>query len=165
MSDWAAVVSALIAAVGLVFAGWQLLLLNRQARYERRVAYEGVVVSWRALEAPQHPDSDGSAIWLYEVTAQNPGRLPIDHVEVRLVFPCEVRRVHYNGVLDAPVTELTMTSPVLAGGGARAWSRRLRIDFAHHDDLDRTLAEITFVDIDNRPHANCWPRKAAVGRP
>jgi hypothetical protein len=164
MSDWAAAVSALIAGLGLLFAGGQLALLNRQARYERRVAYEGVVVSWYPLETPQHPDRDGSAAWLYEVTANNPGRLPIDHIEVRLVFPCKVRRVHYNGTMDEPTSELTMTTPVLAGGATRQWRRRLRIDFADRDDLNGTFAQITFVDIDNRSHTNRWPREAGARR-
>ncbi len=73
MSEWAAVVSAIVAALGLVFAGRQLLLLNRQAAHDRRVAFDGVVVSWHALESPNHPDADGTAVWLYEITAHNPG--------------------------------------------------------------------------------------------
>ena len=82
MADWAGAVSAAVAAIGLIFAGWQLSLLNRQARDDRRVAETGVVVSWRAVVAPDHAGEDGLAEWEYEVTAQNPGRLPIDHVEI-----------------------------------------------------------------------------------
>jgi integrase len=51
MSEWAAVASAALAAVGLFFAARQLLLLNRQAEHDRRVAHEGVAVSWRPIEA------------------------------------------------------------------------------------------------------------------
>jgi hypothetical protein len=125
MADWAGVVSAAVAAIGLLFGAWQLYLLNRQARYDRRVAETGVVVSWRAVEAPDHGGPDGLADWVYEVTAQNPGRLPIDHVEITWHFGDPVRRVHYSGRLDEPAEQLLMATPVLPGGESRRWNRRI----------------------------------------
>jgi len=165
MSDWAAVGSAVFAAVGLLFAGWQLLLLNRQADHDRRVALEGVVVSWRPLESPDHADDDDDAQWRYEIAAHNPGRLPIDNVQIRLVFPCDLRRVHYSGRFDQPAPELTLATPVLAGGDRRLWNRRLRIAYNQKDHLTATYAEISFRDIDNGEHTNRWPRSAGGEMP
>jgi len=164
MNDLVAIASASIAAVGLFFAGWQLLLLNRNATYERRVAYDGVVVSWRPVEAPDHPNHDGAAEWLYELTVNNPGRLPIDHVVVRWVFPCLVQRVRGSGVLDAPVAELTLGTPVLAGGNSRKWRRRVRIDFGQRGTLPDTFAKIRYMDIDGNEHCNRWPRRTDRAR-
>src|SRR2546421_4056894 len=86
MSDWAAVASALIAGIGLLFAGWQLMIMNRAAKLERTVARDGVVVSWRPIEAPRQPEPDGTAVWLYEIRLDNPGRLPVDNVRVEWHF-------------------------------------------------------------------------------
>jgi hypothetical protein len=59
---------AAIAIVGLPFAAW-LLLLNRLAAHDRRVALEGFVVSRRPAESPDHADGNGTAQWLYEMAA------------------------------------------------------------------------------------------------
>jgi hypothetical protein len=134
------------------------LLLNRQAAHDRRVAFDGVVVSWHALESPNHPDGDGTAVWLYEITAYNPGRLPIDSVSARVIFPCDVRRLHYDSGLDQASREVTMATPVLAGGYRRTWQRRLCIAYYEKANLTRTHAEISLRDIDNEPHVNPWPR-------
>jgi len=158
MNDCAAVASALFAAVGLIFTGRQLLLINQQARVERRVGLEGVVVSWRAVEAPNHGSHDGTAVWKYEVSVANPGRFPIDHVDIRWVFPCPVQRLHYNEQADPPRTELRLSTPVLAGGGQRRWTRRLRIDLAEAAALANTYAEVVFHDIDGQERRNRWPR-------
>jgi hypothetical protein len=158
MSDWAAVASALFAAVGLIFAGRQLLLANRQVRDERRLGADGVVVFWQATGAPAHADEDGTAAWTYEITVDNPGRFPIDHVEIRWVFPCPVQRVHYTGQADPPSTELRLSTPVLAGGNQRQWTRWLRINFDQTKALPQTYAEVTFQDIERRQRTNRWPR-------
>ena len=143
IADWAATASAVAAAVALFLTWRQLRLLNRQAAAERRVALDGVAVSWRAVEAPDHPEEDGAAEWLYEIAVHNPGRLPIDDVRVRWVFPCEVRRVRYSGHLGPPVGVLVMRAPVLAGGEARVWKRRLQIDFGQRRALRQTFAEVS----------------------
>jgi hypothetical protein len=158
MAEWAGIASALVAAVGLVFAGWQLLLLNRQARYDRRVAYDGVVVSWRPVEAPDQPDANGWCVWLFEVTVHNPGRLPIDNVEIRWYPATEVCRVRYHGGKDAPTSCLPMDASVLAGGQARTWERRITLPFANKGALDDMYATVTYTTIDNDRRTNRWPR-------
>ncbi|WP_155387624.1 hypothetical protein [Catellatospora paridis] len=159
MAEWAGVVSAAVAAVGLLFGGWQLFLLNRQARYDRRVAETGVVVSWRAVEAPDRGGDDGLAYWVYEVTAQNPGRLPIDHVKILWSFGAPVRRVHNTGRIDDPALHLALVTPVLAGGESRQWRRRIRFTYADQDAvLHPMYAEITFMNIDGQIRTNRWPR-------
>jgi hypothetical protein len=160
MADWAGAVSAAVAAIGLVFGGWQLYLLNRQARYDRRVAETGVVVSWRAVEAPNHAGPDGQADWLYEVTAHNPGRLPIDHVQIWWCLGGPVRRVHVNGHVDEPSDRLSLGTPVLTGGEARPWRRKIRLPYEARDAvLHHMYAEITFTNIDGRQRTNRWPRR------
>jgi hypothetical protein len=118
-----------------------------------------VVVSWRAVEAPDHPGADGLADWVYEVTAQNPGRLPIDHVQVLWWFGAPVQRVHYSGRVEEASDRLSLATPVLAGGESRPWRRRIRF---YYDGRDAVLhpmyAEITFTNIDGRQRTNRWPR-------
>ncbi|MFI5912443.1 hypothetical protein [Dactylosporangium sp. NPDC051541] len=160
LADRLAAGSAAIAGIGLVFTGAQLWLLNRQARYERRISYDGVVVTWHPIEAPHRPWTDGNARWTYEITVNNPGRLPIDHIDVRWVFPCPVRRLHSSGILDEPSPKLTLVTPVLAGGGARSWTRQVQMPFDNRHLLAETYAEVTYVDIDGKPHRNRWPRIA-----
>ena len=162
VADWAGAVSAAVAAIGLVFGGWQLFLLNRQARYDRRVAETGVVVSWRAVEAPDQPGPDGLADWVYEVTAQNPGRLPIDNIQVWWCFGAPVQRVTYSGTVEPPTERLSLGTPVLAGGESRQWRRRLRFAHDNHDAVLHPLyAEITFTNIDGVQRTNRWPRRRA----
>jgi hypothetical protein len=164
MAEWAGAVSAAVAAIGLIFGGWQLFLLNRQARYDRRVAETGVVVSWRPVEAPDHAGEDGLADWVYEITAQNPGRLPIDHVHIWWCLGGPVRRVRYTGRVEEPSDRHSLATPVLPGGESRQWRRRVRFPF---DDRDAILhpmyAEITFTNIDGRERTNRWPRPKASG--
>ena len=158
MSEWAAVASALIAGVGLLFAGWQLMIMNRAAALDRRVSIEGVVVSWRPIEAPRGPESDGSAAWLYEVRVDNPGRLPVDNVRVDWHFQCLVRR-RRAGVLEPATKQLQLVTPVIAGGDQRRWERRLVMNYAEAEaGLSATCAEVHFVDIEGRSHTNRWPR-------
>lgn len=154
-----AAASEVIPVAGLFFTAWQLRILNGQARHDRRVALDGVVVSWLAVQAPDHADADGTGQWLYEFAAHNPGTLPIDNVVVRWHFPCEVERIRYSGRRGAPTRTLTFRAPVIPGGEHRAWKRRLRIAFACAADLKSTYAEISFVDIDGKPHKNRWPRE------
>ena len=158
MSEWATVVSVLIAALGLFLAARQLRLLNQNARYERRVTLDGVVVSWQPIEAPHCAEyDDGTARWKYHISVQNPGRLPIHTVTVTWVFPCPIRRLRHDDELDDATTTLTLHTPVLAGGEERDWDRWLRIDFEESKALARTYAEVEFYDIDNKKHTNRWP--------
>jgi len=158
VSEWAAVASALIAGVGLLFAGGQLMVMNRAAAMERRVAREGVVVSWRPIEAPRKAESDGNAVWLYEVRVHNPGRLPVDDVRVDWHFQCAVQR-RRAGVLEPPTKQLRLVTPVLPGGDGRRWERRLVINFAEAEAaLPGTFAKVHFVDIEGRAQTNWWPR-------
>ena len=158
MTSWSAVAAALFAGIGLVFAGIQLLLSRRLDSNERRIALEGVAVTWRAREHPDHADADGTAEWLYEITLHNPARLPIERIQVRMHFPCPVRRVHYSRRVDEATQTLTLQYPVLAGLAKETWRRRLRIDFAADSELFKTWAEITFHDVEGVEHANRWPR-------
>ena len=159
MSDWVAVASALLAAVGLIFAGGQLMLGNQRAREDRRLSIDGVGVSWRSIETPVEAGSDGYAEWVYEITVDNPGPFPIDHVEICLVFPCQVQRVHYNRDRDDPTDRLPLGAPVLTGRSQRQWRRRLRIKFDGRPSLQETYAVVTFRDIERKPRENRWPRE------
>jgi hypothetical protein len=158
VNDLAAVASALFAAVGLIFTGRQLLIVNQQAREERQLGVKGVVVSWRAAEAPALADHDGTAVWRYEIVVANPGRFPIDHVEIRWTFPRHVQRLRYTGDADPPTDHLLLNTPVLPGGAQHAWSRTLRMNFADTASLTSTYAEVTFYDISGQRRTNRWPR-------
>jgi hypothetical protein len=161
VADWIAMVSGVVAAVGLLFTGYQVWLLNRQARHDRRVVLDGVAVSWRPVEAPSQAErADGMSKWLYELVLVNPGRLPIDDVQIRWTFPCHVVRLRHDGISDSPTATLTLSVPVVVGGGERTWRRNLLIDYGKKHDLFRTYAEVTFNDIDGRRRTNRWPRNA-----
>jgi hypothetical protein len=154
-----AMASGIIAAIALLFTGYQVWLLNRQFRYERRVVVDGVAVSWRPVEAPSRAErDDGTSKWVYEVMLVNPGRLPIDDVQIRWTFPCGVVRVRHDGILDEPTTVLMLSAPVLVGGGQRSWRRHLLIDYSRKHDLIETYADVTFNDIDGLRRSNRWPR-------
>jgi hypothetical protein len=158
VTDWAASAAASSAGIGLIFAGFQVLLTRRQAIFEGRVALNGVAVSWEAIEAPDHPDEDGTAEWFYRITIHNPARMPIDEIEIKWHFPCEVRRVRYSGRRGQPTEELTLEHPVLAGLDKRTWNRRLRVDFENASKLRHSYSLVTFKDVNNARHTNRWPR-------
>ena len=159
MEQWATVASTLIAGVGLLFAGGQLRVMNRAAALDRRVAYDGVVAAWQPIEAPREADANGSAVWLYELSVHNPGRLPIDDIRVDWHFACAVQR-RQSGVVDLPTTTLRLHTPVLPGGGERRWQRRLVMNFAEAQAaLADTYALVHYVDMEGKSHTNRWPRK------
>ena len=58
----AGVASAVAAAVGLVFAGWQLRIVHNDREEDHRVAREGVAVSWQPVLAGQNQVHVG--LWL-----------------------------------------------------------------------------------------------------
>lgn len=160
MGEWATVASTLIAGIGLLFAGAQLLVMNRSAAMDRRIALEGVVVSWRRVEAPRGPEDDGTAAWLYEIRVHNPGRMPVDDVQVDWHFQCDVRR-RRSGALEEPTKHVRLTTPVLAGGREHLWNRRLVMNYREAEAvLPKTFATIAFLDIDGRSQSNTWPRSA-----
>jgi hypothetical protein len=146
---------------GAVFADglcdWQpRRSLPLPAGTDRRVSREDVV-SWRPIEAPRGPESDGSAAWLYEVRVDNPGRLPVDNVQVDWHFQCLVRR-RRAAVLEPATKQLQLVTPVIAGGDQRRWERRLVMNYAAAEAaLSATFAEVHFVDIEGS-HTNRWPR-------
>jgi hypothetical protein len=158
IGDWAGAASAVFAGIALIFAGRQLSLLNRQARDERRAALDGVAVSWQTVESPRQAEPDGTAQWVYQIEVTNPGRMPIDHVAIRWIFPVPVQRRRFDGTLDPAATELTLNTPVLAGGGRHIWRCRLRIDVADQAALTDAFAEVRFRDVDGEAHHNRWPR-------
>jgi hypothetical protein len=158
--DLAAWFTGAVTAIGLLFAGYQVLLLRRQHEREREVEIRGVAVEWRTLDPPNHADPDGTSAATYEITAYNPGKLPVRDVDVTLSFPIDVRRVRYQGGIDDPARTLTVDAPVIAGGQHRVWRRRLMIDFEQHEQLRRIQATIRFLDADGRPQENLWGRKA-----
>lgn len=51
-------VSAMAAAVGLVFAGWRLRITHKDREEDHQVAREGVAVSWRPVLAPVSADPE-----------------------------------------------------------------------------------------------------------
>jgi hypothetical protein len=158
MGEWAAVASTLIAAVGLLFAGGQVMIMNRAAAMERRIARDGVVVSWQPVEAPREAQSDGTGVWRYDVRVHNPGRMPVDDVVVDWYFKCDVQR-RRAGVLEPPTRHLQLVTPVLPGGSERRWERRLVMNYAEAEKaLPDTFADVRFVDIEGRSHTNRWPR-------
>lgn len=66
--------SGVAAAIGLLFTGYPVWLLNRQNRHDRRVVPDGVAVSWRPVESPSRAErDDGTSTWLYELVLVNPG--------------------------------------------------------------------------------------------
>jgi hypothetical protein len=159
--DWIAIVSSLIAAIGLLFTGYQVRLLNAQARRDRRVVIDGVAVSWRPIHAPARAERpDGTSVWKYQVMLVNPGQLPIDDVRVRWMFPCDVVRLRHDGSSDRPTRVLTLLAPVLVGGGQRAWERTLAIDYREKNNLINVYAEVTFNGIDGLQRKNRWPRRS-----
>jgi hypothetical protein len=160
VTEWIAFAAAIVPAIGLIFAGQQFMLGNRQAREDRLLGLKGVVAYWRPLSAPAAPGSGGTAVWKYKITVANPGRFPIDHVKVAWTFACPVERVRSNGGFDEPTFVIPLGLPVLPGGGEHTWDRTLRIDFAQATELlPATYAEVTFHDIGGTVRANRWPRK------
>src|SRR5688572_13090746 len=122
VANWIAAASGIAAAIGLLFTGYQVWLLNRQAREDRRVVLDGVAVAWRPAAAPSQIErDDGTSKWVYELVLVNPGRLPIDDVHIRWKFPCTVVRLRHDGILDPPTDTLTLSTPVVVGGGERTW--------------------------------------------
>jgi len=154
--DLATWVGALATAVAGGFAGWQLLLLRRQQAAAAWAELNGVAVTWVQKVKPNSPDPDGSALWVFEITVHNPGRLPIRNVQVEMTFPVEVCRTHFDGTVDEPVRVVDVGLPVLAGASHHTWERKLRMEFNEAHSLRTISAHVTFLDLVGRTHSNVW---------
>jgi hypothetical protein len=160
----ASIVSSAATCAALIFAGLEFRRSRREDQRNRRVAIEGVAVSWRPPEVPKSPhNAAGEATWDYEFTAYNPGELPISDVKVEIHFALPVTRIRYDGTLDAPTQTLVLVgAPVLAGHGSREWHRRLVMNYEKaYDALRQTRAEISFADPEDssKRHINRWPKQ------
>lgn len=159
MTDWIAPATAVLSAVGLIFAGLQVRQGNKQVRDDRRLGLEGVVVYWRPSYAPAAAEPDGTATWKYNITVTNPGRFAIDHIHVSWIFAFNVQRLRSNGGLDAATNKLDVTLPVLPGGAEHTWERTLRMSFAEATArLPETYAQVSFHDLSGVQRHNRWPR-------
>jgi len=99
-------------------------------------------------------------VWVYEITAQNPGPLPIRNVVVSLTFGPEVRRLHYDGAIDRPSRTLTMRQPVVLGQGTRTWKRSVVLPFEERFLLAATTATISFTPPDTSRQTNYMDGRA-----
>lgn len=161
LTDWLAVVSALLTAIGLIFAGLQVRHLWQQRSAEDRLAVEGVSVSWQPLSKPNRPGRDGAATWVYEVVVHNPGRYPISDVAAEVTFPVPVHRKHQDGSLDEARRTLRLEQSVIYGGAERNWTRTLVMDYAAaHSRLKETAGVVNFTDIKGSRKETTWPRRA-----
>lgn len=162
MTDALAVFSALVAAGGLGFSGWQLRLLHVDRKAERDLEIAGVCLSWRAASAPHQADvdKDGNAVWQYVFAVTNPGRFPISNVTARVTFPDPVSRLRHNGLVDPAVRTLELAHPVLAGGSSFEWApRTLRTKFDPSPSRGDMVSEVTFTDAEGGTHATSWPAR------
>ncbi len=151
-----------VAAAGAVFyAAKQVGAATRDRREQRTREVDGVSVAWLPLEAPDHPDGDGLASWLYEFRIDNPAGLPIDDVRATVHFPMPVRRIRYSGRVEGETTSLQLTTPVIAAHGHRVWKRRLLLPFDADGTLEKTRAEVTFSTVSGERHVNHWPKHRA----
>lgn len=156
--DVATWVSAAATVVALIYVAIQVKDLRAERRLEQTVELDGVAVLWQARNVPTTPDEDGWSTADYTFTAYNPGRLPITDVVVTVDIPCEVRRVHYDGQADEPMWHLTLTTPVIRGGGGeREWRRALSVRWEEKTEMRDVTATITFVSVlERRQQSNVW---------
>ena len=108
LGDVASWVTGLATAGAFIFAGVQLFLIRRQDRKDREVEISGVSVSWRAPrpETGKLKDETTRDWWRFSFLAQNPGRLPIRNIKVRVEFPVTFQRIRYNDFIEKPTNVL-----------------------------------------------------------
>ncbi|MFI6833086.1 hypothetical protein ACIBG5_38635 [Kribbella sp. NPDC050241] len=160
MAEGIALSSAIIAAIGLFFAGYQLLQFRKDRKREHDLEIQGVCASWRPISNPRDSDvRDGLAVWRYAIDVHNPGKFPINWVKVTMSFPVEFARLRGNTRTESG-KELVVHQPVIAGGAHRTWERRLEMqwDEATDERLAAIAADVTFVDIQGRRQHTHWPR-------
>lgn len=156
-------IGALATAAAGGFAGWQLLLLRRQQAEAVRAERDGVAVTWVQKEKPREAEPDGSALWHFEITVHNPGRLPIRNVEIEMTFPRDVRRVHSDQHVDTSARALDLGLPVLAGSSAHTWNRKLRMEFDDAQTLRTISAKVRFIDLKGQTRLNEWGAETKAG--
>jgi len=159
MTDWVAATSALLAAIGLIFAGYQTRRLHRDGVREQKLERDGVVVSWTPVITPNRAEPNGLATWVYEFEAHNPGRFTVDDVVIAVQFPRDFERLRHDCSREPRTRVMTLRTPVLRGGGSRKWTRHISMEITG-PDLSLTFADISFFDADQRSRTNRWPRSA-----
>jgi len=147
LTDWLAILSALFAAVGLVFAGYQARRLHRDGVREHKLERDGVVVSWTPLTAPNHAEPDGRAIWVYEFEAHNPGRFTVDDIVITVQSPRAFSALAMTAACEPRTRVMTLRTPVLRGGSSRKWTRYINMEYAG-PNLGETFADISLFDAD-----------------
>lgn len=160
-SIWLATASATFAGAGLMFSGYQTLLARNDRLAIRQVELAGVSISWVTKEVPDHAEPDGTAAWVFAITIDNPGRMPIDEVLGVLEFPIPVRRRRYSGKLEEPTRTISLYAPVIPGNGQRGWRRELVAPWARREDVYSMTGIVSFRDLDGRHRTNHWPRSSA----
>ncbi|AEG43160.1 hypothetical protein [Isoptericola variabilis] len=154
IADWISVAAAAIAGVGVFFAIREYRHAVRERIDKKRAELDAVAVAWHPRSVPNQPHGDGTGLWKYEVTVQNPGHFPIRDVVVELQFGLAVQRRHYDGVLDAPRRSLEMEQPVVLPGGSRTWTRNIVLPFEARHQLRNTTADVTFTTSDGTRRTN-----------
>lgn len=167
---WVTAVAAVAAGAYGALQVRQIKFQNRESRERsqeeaqryHRLSREGVAASWRAPRVPKSAGNDGRALWEYRFDVQNPGRLPITDVRVKIEFALDVQRVHHDGHTGSSTRTLHLDTAVIVGGGSRSWDRKLRMDYgeARHA-LRKTRTTVTFIDEDGHEFATVWPRHRA----
>lgn len=159
----AEIVAGLATAGALIAAVVELRGQRAQQRSERIAEIAAVSFTLDVIERPQPGASDEAIVrYVYQFTAHNPGRYPISNVEVGLIFPNVVERVHYNLQSDAATTTMVLTSPSIAPRSNHAWKRNLLVQSRHIDEMKRMTASMTF---DTPDAGRCVVRMPSVQRP
>ena len=160
LSTTVSVVSAVAAAGGLGFSGWQMRLLLADRQEERRLGVDGVSASWHPKVRPNESDRDpgGQAVWQFVFRVDNPGRFPISDVNVHVHFDLDVERIEHGGIPTGITRSIDLHHPVLPGGGSPEWSRRLQMNYAERAKLHTMRASVEFLDVDGARHSTTWPR-------
>lgn len=151
------VVTALATTAAVLVAAYQTLLTRRELRKRDVDAFEGVNLSWRAVERPD-PSTGADQTWLIEFALANPGTLPIDRVVARATMGRPVRRLRHTGSLDPPTTEFEFRVAVLPGGGSTTWRRRVVAQRSDWPSVMDIHATVTFVDGEMKARQTRWPR-------
>lgn len=152
--EWVSMLSAIAAVLATTFAGVELHRGGRDRRAEADAQRNGVAVTWRPIVRPNHAEASGTATWVYEITVQNPGPLPVRDVVVTFTFTTDVRRQHYDDTIDPPTRSLTLRQPVVLGNGTRTWKRHLVLPFDAREHLEDTKAVVTFTPVDGPRQTN-----------
>ena len=147
-------VIALATIAAVIVAIVQVRHVLRDRSDARAAEVDGVAVQWFPTVRPNHPDADGTGTWKYEITARNPGGLPIRDVAVELHFTLDVVRRHHDKAVDPPQRSLLLVQPIILGGGSRTWQRLLMIEFSDRQKLESSTADITFSTLRGERRTN-----------